>query len=67
MLASIKNDNEDCIGQGACPVYPPIFKVLLGCLSAMKNPLRLFKPDTVFKKADIQDAPSDRYNLHYHC
>ena len=38
MLASTKNDNVDCISQGAHPVYPPIFKVLLGCLSAMKNP-----------------------------
>ncbi len=30
MLASTKNDNEDCIRQGARPVYLPIFKVLLG-------------------------------------
>ncbi len=38
MLASTKNDNEDCIRQGGRLVYPPIFKVLLGSLSAMKNP-----------------------------
>ncbi len=30
MLVSTKNDNEDCIRQGARPVYTPIFKVLLG-------------------------------------
>ena len=30
MLASTMNDNEDCICQGADPVYLPIFKVLEG-------------------------------------
>ncbi len=38
MLASTKNDNEDCIRQGVRPVYPPIFKVLL------------FKLDTVLRR-----------------
>ncbi len=48
MLASTKNGNADCIRQGACPVHPPIFKVLLGSLSAMKNfQVRLVKPDTI--------------------
>ncbi len=68
MLASTKNDKEDCIRQRARPVYLPIFKVLLGCLSANENfSSDAFKPDTVFKKVDIQGAPPDGYNLHYHC
>ncbi len=49
MLASTRNDNEDCIRQGR-PVYPPIIKVFLSRIQFSRRRIYRVRPltDTIF-------------------